>query len=109
MTEKNFELSSDLDGLSLKILPHGLRPVPKLSQEMFSAFMSGMGGKVVYINGYGYLTTVAVDGVTEEPRTPLPLDPPPIKQRVKIGNYTHKNIVKKFVPRCMSMITIQWK
>ena len=77
MTEKNFELSSDLDGLSLKILPHGLRPVPKLSQEMFSAFMSGMGGKVVYINGYGYLTTVAVDGVTEEPRTPLPLDPPP--------------------------------
>ena len=77
MTEQSFTLNSDLHGLSLKILPHALRPVPKLSQEMFSAFMEGMGSRVVYLNGYGYLTTVALDGIREDPRTPLTLEPAP--------------------------------
>ena len=77
MTEKDFTLNPKLDGLSLKILPHGLRPVPKLSQEMFTAFMDGMGGRVTYLNGYGYLATVARDGVDEEPRQPFDLEPSP--------------------------------
>ena len=42
--------------VSLRLLPHALRPLPPLAQEMFSAFMAAFGGgRPVAINGYPYL------------------------------------------------------
>ena len=40
---------------SLRLIPHVLRPLPPLAQEMFETFMLAFGGRAVHLNGYTYL------------------------------------------------------
>ncbi len=59
-----------LEETSLRLIPHVLRPLPPLAQEMFEAFMLAFGGRAVHINGYTFL-----GGGTGQPAAAL--DPPP--------------------------------
>jgi len=40
---------------SLRLIPHVLRPLPPLAQEMFETFMLAFGGRAIHLNGYTYL------------------------------------------------------
>ena len=44
-----------LEATPLRLIPHALRPLPPLAQEMFERFMLAFGGRAVHINGYTYL------------------------------------------------------
>ena len=43
--------------LPLRLLPHALRPVPLLAQEMLERFLGAFGGNAIHVNGYSYLTS----------------------------------------------------
>ena len=56
MTTSNlFEPPAGMEDTSLRLIPHVLRPLPPLAQEMFETFMLAFGGRAVHINGYTYL------------------------------------------------------
>ena len=59
-----------MEEVSLRLIPHVLRPLPPLAQEMFEAFMLAFGGRAIHLNGYTYL-----GGGTGQPAAAL--DPPP--------------------------------
>ena len=50
-----FQPPTGLEGVSLRLIPHVLRPLPPLAQEMFETFMLAFGGRAVHLNGYTYL------------------------------------------------------
>ena len=56
MTATNtFAPPPGLEETSLRLIPHVLRPLPPLAQEMFEAFMVAFGGRAVHIHGYTFL------------------------------------------------------
>ena len=70
-TEATFAPPPEAEGLSLRLLPHALRPVPYLAQEMFEGFMRAFGGRAIHINGFAYIAP----GGGGEPATPLEPSP----------------------------------
>ncbi|MXZ88176.1 MAG: hypothetical protein F4Z07_04910 [Dehalococcoidia bacterium] len=44
-----------MEEVSLRLIPHVLRPLPPLAQEMFETFMLAFGGRAIHINGYTFL------------------------------------------------------
>ena len=57
---------------SFRLIPHVLRPLPPLAQEMFETFMRAFGGRAVHLNGYTYL-----GGGSGEPAAALEPSPYP--------------------------------
>ncbi len=45
----------ELKGVHLRLMPHAVRPMLRLAQDMFDRFMRAFGGRVVFIHGYGFL------------------------------------------------------
>lgn len=54
-TANTFEPPAGMEDISLRLIPHVLRPLPPLAQEMFETFMLAFGGRAVHIKGYTYL------------------------------------------------------
>ena len=69
--EATFAPPAEAEGLSLRLLPHALRPVPYLAQEMFEGFMRAFGARAIYINGFAYVAP----GGGGEPPNPLEASP----------------------------------
>ena len=65
-----FQPPTGLEGVSLRLIPHVLRPLPPLAQEMFETFMLAFGGRAVHLNGYTYL-----GGGSGEPAAALEASP----------------------------------
>ena len=53
-TTDTFTPPPGTEELSLRLLPHALRPLPLLAQEMFETFMRAFGSRAVHVNGYTY-------------------------------------------------------
>ncbi len=56
MTTDAFTPPSDA-ALPLRLLPHALRPVPLLAQEMLERFLRAFGGHALHLNGYSYVAS----------------------------------------------------
>ncbi len=54
-TADTFAPPPGLEDVPLRLIPHVLRPLPPLAQEMFETFMLAFGGRAVHLNGYTYL------------------------------------------------------
>ncbi len=52
-----FTPPAGMEEVPLRLLPHALRPVPVLAQEMFEGFMRAFGARAVHLNGYPYAAT----------------------------------------------------
>ena len=73
MTSYNpFEAPPGMEDVSLRLIPHVLRPLPPLAQEMFETFMLAFGGRAVHLNGYTYL-----GGGSGEPAAAMEASPYP--------------------------------